>query len=142
MNENCDYIEYKLAISNIIHFYKVGYDIKIPYLSWPKEVCNGGVACSLLKLGSLEKIVEASLFHSALHPGTIFLWKKRCHIFLTKKPKKIMMPNRFFDHLQLFLLQPFFDQVQNKDSALKNPCQSWTKVEESRLWGTYLGCVH
>ena len=29
-----------------------------------KEVCNGGVACSLLKLGSLEKTVTASLFHS------------------------------------------------------------------------------
>ena len=26
-----------------------------------KEVCNGGVACSLLKLGSLEKTVIASL---------------------------------------------------------------------------------
>jgi len=32
-----------------------------------KEVCNGGVACSLLKLGSLEKTVIASLFHSGLH---------------------------------------------------------------------------
>jgi hypothetical protein len=28
-----------------------------------KEVCNGGVACCLLKLGSLEKTVIASLFH-------------------------------------------------------------------------------
>ena len=56
MNENCDYIEYKLAISNIIHFYKVGYDIKIPYLSWPKEVCNGGVACSLLAGKSGENL--------------------------------------------------------------------------------------
>ena len=45
-----------------------------------KEVCNGGVACSLLKLGSLEKTVIASLFHSGLHSGTIFLWKKRCHM--------------------------------------------------------------
>ena len=41
-----------------------------------KEVCNRGVACSLLKLGSLEKTVIASLFHS----GTIFLWKKRCRM--------------------------------------------------------------
>ena len=32
-----------------------------------KEVCNGGVACSLLKLGSLEKTVIASVFHSDLH---------------------------------------------------------------------------
>ena len=42
-----------------------------------KEVCNGGVACSLLKLGSLEKTVIASLFHSGLHSG-----KKRCHMLL------------------------------------------------------------
>ena len=66
-----------------------------------KEVCNGGVACSLLKLGSLEKTVIASLFHSGLHSGTIFLWKKRCHIciflgndricrFSTKKDWKIL----------------------------------------------------
>ena len=41
----------------------------------PKEVCNGGVASSLLKLGSLEKTVIASLFHSGLHPGTIFCGK-------------------------------------------------------------------
>ena len=41
-----------------------------------KEVCNGGVTCSLLKLGSLEKTVIASRLHS----GTIFLWKKRCHM--------------------------------------------------------------
>jgi hypothetical protein len=45
-----------------------------------KEVCNRGVACSLLKLGSLKKTVIASLFHSGLHSGTIFLWKKRCHM--------------------------------------------------------------
>ena len=29
-----------------------------------KEVCNGGVACSLLKIGSLEETIIASLFHS------------------------------------------------------------------------------
>ena len=40
-----------------------------------KEVCNGGVACSLLKLGSMEKTVIASLFHSGLHSGTIFCEK-------------------------------------------------------------------
>ena len=53
-----------------------------------------------------------------------------------------MMPNWFFDHLQLFLVLPFFDQVPNKGSAILNPCQSWTKMEESRLWGSYLGWVH
>ena len=37
---------------------------------------------------------------------------------------------------------PFFDQVPNKGFALLNTCQSWTKMEESRLWGSYLGCVH
>ena len=36
----------------------------------PKEVCNGGVACSLLKLGSLEKTVIASLLHSGLQSGS------------------------------------------------------------------------
>ena len=45
-----------------------------------KEVCNRGVACSLLKLGSLGKTIIASLFHSGLHSGTIFLWKKQCHM--------------------------------------------------------------
>ena len=53
-----------------------------------------------------------------------------------------MMPNWFFDHLQLFLVLPFFDQVPNKGSAILNPCQSWTKMEESRLWSSYLGWVH
>jgi len=112
-----------------------------------KEVCNGGVACSLLKLGSLEKTVIAFLFHSGLHSGTIFLWKKRCHMLFwgttgyailwqKKRPRIFMMPNWFFDHLQLFSFQPFFDQVPNKGSALENPCQSWTKMEESRLWGS------
>ena len=106
MNENCDYIEYKLAISNIIHFYKVGYDIKIPYLSWPKEVCNGGVACSLLKLGSLEKIVEASLFHSGLHPGTIFLWKQQCHMLFKETTDDVVFwqkkTKNFYDAKLIF----------------------------------------
>ena len=44
--------------------------------------------------------------------------------------------------MQLFLVLPFFDQVPNKGSAILNPCQSWTKMEESRLWGSYLGWVH
>ena len=45
-----------------------------------KEVCNGGVACSLLKLESLEKTVIASLFYFGLHSGTICLWKKQRHV--------------------------------------------------------------
>ena len=46
----------------------------------PKEVFNRGVACSLLKLGSLEK--TASLFPSGLHSGSIFCGKNDviCHI--------------------------------------------------------------
>ena len=36
-----------------------------------KEGYNRGVACSLLKLGSLEKTIIASLFHSGLHSGSI-----------------------------------------------------------------------
>ena len=38
------------------------------------------MACSLLNLGSLENTIIASLFHSGLHSGTIFLWKKQCHM--------------------------------------------------------------
>ena len=46
-----------------------------------KEGCNWGHGLSAaIKLGSLEKTVIASLFHSGLHSGTIFLWKKRCHM--------------------------------------------------------------
>ena len=41
-----------------------------------KEVCNGGVACSLLKLGSLEKTVVASPFHSGLHSSSPFFVEK------------------------------------------------------------------
>ena len=65
-----------------------------------KEVCNGGVAYSLLKLGSLEKTVIASLFHSGLHSGIIFLWIKTmsyvilgnnrlCHFLAKKKTKNL-----------------------------------------------------
>ena len=62
-----------------------------------KEVCNGGVACCLLKLGSLEKTIIASLFHSGLHSGTIFCGKMkpyvmlvgdRLSLFLQKKTQK------------------------------------------------------
>jgi hypothetical protein len=38
--------------------------------------------------------------------------------------------------LQLFFVQPFLDQVPNKSFYLLNPCQSLTKMEESRLWGS------
>jgi hypothetical protein len=72
-----------------------------------KEVCNGGVACSFLKLGSLEKTVIASLFYSGLHSGTIFLGKKQCHmliwgmtgyaVFLTNK-----RPKKFYDVKLIF----------------------------------------
>ena len=41
-----------------------------------KEVCNGGVARSLLKLGSLEKTVIVSLFHSGLHSSSPFFVEK------------------------------------------------------------------
>ena len=64
----------------------------LPPLLEPKEVCNVGVACSLLKLGSLEKTVIASIFHSGLHPDTIFLWKKQCHMLFWERQ---VMP--FFD---------------------------------------------
>ena len=79
-----------------------------------KEVCNRGMACSLLKLGSLEKNIIASLFHSGLLSDTIFCEKNDviCHfrerqymsIFWEKKTKNILVPNWFFDHLQLFLV--------------------------------------
>ena len=46
-----------------------------------KEGCNWGHGLSAaIKLGSLEKTITASLFHSGLHSGTIFLWKKQCHM--------------------------------------------------------------
>ena len=60
-----------------------------------KEVCNGGVACSPHKLGSLYKTVIASLFQSGLLSGTIFFVEKtlsyvilgndRLYHFLIKK---------------------------------------------------------
>ena len=46
------------------------------YWLMDKEVCNGGVACSLLNLGSLEKPVIASLFHSGLHSSSPFFVEK------------------------------------------------------------------
>ena len=94
-----------------------------------------------VKLGSLEKTVIACLFLSGLHSGTVdvicyFGERQVMPFFDKKRPKSFKVQNWFFDHLQLFLFQPFFDQVPNKGSALENPCQSWTKMEESRLWGS------
>ena len=57
-----------------------------------KEVCNGGVACSLLKLGSLEKTIISSLFHSGLLPGTIFCGKKDAICYF--REQQVML---FFD---------------------------------------------
>ena len=57
-----------------------------------KEVCNRGVACSLLKLGSLERTVIASLFHSGLHPGTIFCGKN--DVISYSRERQVML---FFD---------------------------------------------
>ena len=55
----------------------------------------------------------ASLFHFGLHSGTIFCGKNDviCYFgerqvtpfFDKERPKNFMMPNWFFDHLQLFL---------------------------------------
>ena len=57
-----------------------------------KEVCNGGVACSLLKLGSLEKTVIASLFHSGLDSAPFFVEKNDVICYFEKQK---FMP--FFD---------------------------------------------
>ena len=57
-----------------------------------KEVYNGGVACSLLKLECLEKTVIASLFHSGLHPGTIFCGKN--DVISYSRERQVML---FFD---------------------------------------------
>ena len=59
-----------------------------------KEVCNGGVACSLLKLGSLEKTVTASLFHSGLHSSSPFFCRKN-H---TTQPFAFVGDSSFFLH--------------------------------------------
>ena len=80
-----------------------------------KEVCNRGVACSLLKPESLKKnhysfsiallfafrrhfFVEKTMScHFREQQNMSFFWQK-------KRPKNIMVPNWFFDHLQLFLV--------------------------------------
>ena len=84
-----------------------------------KEGCNWGHGLSAaIKLGSLEKTVIVSLFHSVLHSGAIFLWKKTMSYVILgndkKRPKFFMMPNWFFDHLQLFLVTLFFVRCQTK----------------------------
>ena len=61
-----------------------------------KEVCNGGVACSLLKLGSLEKTIIASLFHIFFVEKTMsrYSGERQAMPFFDKKgPKIFMMPN-------------------------------------------------
>jgi hypothetical protein len=62
-----------------------------------KEGCNRGVACSLLKLGSLEKTVIASLFHSGLHSGsTVRSRFKKARFKKESQFKKDCCYNRFF----------------------------------------------
>ena len=56
--------------------------------------------------------------------------------FDKKRTKKFYDAKLIFLSFATFLFYPFFDQVPNKGSALENPCQSWTKMEESRLWGS------
>ena len=49
-----------------------------------------------------------------------------------------MVPNWFLDHLQPFLVKPFFDQVPNKGFALLAAGQFATRLQEFGLWGSYL----
>ena len=44
-----------------------------------------------------------------------------------------MVPNLFLGHLQPFLVEPFFDQVQNKGSALLAAGQFETRLQEFGL---------
>ena len=84
----------------------------------PKEVCNGGVACSLLKPGSLEKTVIAAPFYSGLHSGTIFCAKNeaihhvsRRHVmslFLQKKTKECYGAKLIFWSYATFFDLTFF----------------------------------
>ena len=46
-----------------------------------------------------------------------------------------MVPNWFLDHLQPFLVKPFFGQVQNKGFALVAAGQFATRLQEFGLWG-------
>ena len=47
-----------------------------------------------------------------------------------------MVPNWFLDHLQLFLVKPFLDQVPNKGFALLAAGQFETRLQELGLWGS------
>ena len=53
------------------------------FIGWStRDCCNWEHGLSAaIKLGNLEKTVIASLFHSGLHSGTIYLWKKQCHMW-------------------------------------------------------------
>ena len=76
------------------------------------------MACSLLKLGSLEKTVISSLFHSVCTQAPIYCGKNDviCYFggtqvmrfFDKKRPIFFMMSNWFFDHLQLFFVLTIF----------------------------------
>ena len=59
--------------------------------------------------------------------------------FLQKKDQKILWCQiDFFVICNFFWSNLFLDQVPNQSFCLLNPCQSWTKIEESRLWGSQL----
>ena len=45
-----------------------------------------------------------------------------------------MVPNLFLGHLQPFLVEPYFDQVQNKGSVLLAAGQFETRLQEFGLW--------
>ena len=45
-----------------------------------------------------------------------------------------MVPNLFLGHLQPFLVEPYFDQVQNKGFALLAAGQFETRLQEFGLW--------
>ena len=53
-----------------------------------------------------------------------------------KRPKKLYDAKLIFDHLQLFLVQPFFDQVPNKGFALLAAGQFGTRLQELGLRGS------
>ena len=47
-----------------------------------------------------------------------------------------MVPNSFLDHLQTFLVKPFFDQVPNKGFALLAAGEFETRLQELGLRGS------
>ena len=59
----------------------------------------------------------------------VMLLNERLTNVLQKKTEKhFMEPSWFFDHLQPFLVEPFFDQVPNNGSALVKFINSSTRV--------------